>query len=1043
MPFVVYNASAGSGKTFALVCSFLQKMLETPQADRYKKLLAITFTNKAVAEMKTRILSLLQEFAKGHYTKSNASMAQALQDATGLSAEQLTRRSTDVLKHLLNHYALFHVETIDRFNHRLLRTFARDLKLSSNFDVSLEAPLLLSEAVDQLIDKAGTDREITDLLIDFALQKTEDNKSWDISFDLNKVAELLIQENDQPYLKTIQEKPISDYLALEKDFRKQQKIFRARIEQYAVNTLKTCHDHELGQAEFKSGYFFKFLLTAKNAPELLKFNTVWQAKFRQEDLYTKTAPASTKECIDRLMPVFVTAYEGIKQAFIQDHFARNVIKNLIPLATLASISREFEAVKTAQNTVVVSDFNRLLAAEIKDQPAPFIYERLGERYRHFFIDEFQDTSAMQWNNLLPLVGDTLSQSDPDTQAGTIMLVGDPKQSIYRWRGGHPEQFMALARGEGDLPHIAKATETLDTNYRSKADIVVFNNAFFSFAADILIDPAHQTLYQKGSQQKNNQQQQGYVQIDFLDMADQESESACYQDAILQQIKDIEARQVALEDVCILTRNNKQCSMLGAYLSAHGFAVVSEEALLIKHDPVVSALLHVAALSISYDDVMARVELARYLHDTQGVSEALFDYLQQYRDATPRVFEQQLNVLGIDFSLETLSTLGLYERFEYAIKQFGWAPKADGFVTAFMDWVFQFSKRPQASIWSLMAYWEQQKERLSLSSSKGLGAITLMTIHKAKGLEFPVVIFPFADMAFSDTKARKVWYPHREHELDYLRLNYDKDHMKLYGTEGEQIHQEKKATEVFDTLNLLYVALTRAENELYIFCKKPSETGQALTANKIFWQFLEAKNLWSDSQLRYHFGALALEASEHIATEDTSDLDGAFTYQVILPESHPISFVGAQRRPELWSPAADGFGSLFHEFMALIKTPEDQAEALHKITTHYYLDKDLAEALEASVQSVLLDPQLSALFDGTDRVHCEQSIITPEGVLRPDRINYHQDGSYSLIDYKTGAPKPQDEAQISQYAQALTAMGFSLRQKLLVYLKDSPIVVKNL
>ena len=199
-----------------------------------------------------------------------------------------------MLKHLLNHYALFHVETIDRFNHRLLRTFARDLKLSSNFDVSLEAPLLLSEAVDQLIDKAGTDREITDLLIDFALQKTEDNKSWDISFDLNKVAELLIQENDQPYLKTIQEKPISDYLALEKDFRKQQKIFRARIEQYAVNTLKTCHDHELGQAEFKSGSFFKFLLTAKNAPELLKFNTLWQAKFGQEDLYTKTSPASTK-----------------------------------------------------------------------------------------------------------------------------------------------------------------------------------------------------------------------------------------------------------------------------------------------------------------------------------------------------------------------------------------------------------------------------------------------------------------------------------------------------------------------------------------------------------------------------------------------------------------------------------------------------------------------------------------------------------------------------------------------------------------------------
>ena len=1023
--------------------AFLEKMLETPQPDRYKKLLAITFTNKAVAEMKTRILSLLQDFAKGQFNPNNIAMAQALESSIGLSQEQLTRRSAGVLKHLLNHYALFHVETIDRFNHRLLRTFARDLKLSSNFDVSLEAPLLLAQAVDQLIDKAGSDRHITDLLIDFALQKTDDNQSWDISFDLNKVATLLIQENDLPYLKSIQEKPLKSYLTLESSLRERYKILCHQIKAQAIKALNACADHHLNASNFSRGTFYNWLVKAKTNHELLSFGAVWQANFGQKDLYVKTAPIATKQAIDDLMPLFIEVFEEINRVFIDAHFVRNMLKNLIPLATLSSISQEFEEIKSTQNTVVVSDFNRLLAAEIKDQPAPFIYERLGERYRHFFIDEFQDTSAMQWENLLPLVENTLSQSDPDAPVGTIMLVGDPKQSIYRWRGGRPEQFIALAQNKGALPHIQKHTETLDTNYRSKAEIVAFNNLFFEFAAGQLHAADHQKLYREGSQQKAHQKQGGYVQIDFLEYDKNDAALDFYQEAILTQVRALKERQVPLEEVCILTRNNKQCSDLGAYLSSHGFAVVSEEALLLQNDPVVSALMHVAALSVSYDDVMARVAIARYLHQSLEVKEDLFSYLQSFRDATPRLFEQYLSAIGINFSLDTVSTLGLYERFEYALKQFGWHAKSDGFVTAFMDWVFQFSKRPQASIWSLLAYWDQQKDRVSLSSSQSAGAISLMTIHKAKGLEFPVVIFPFADMPFADNKGRKVWYPYDAHGLDFMRLNYDKENMKRYGPEGLEIHAEKTATDIFDALNILYVAMTRPENELYIFCQKPNGDSKSLTANRLFQNYLEAQNMWSDTSLRYHFGALAPHSHPQFSAPDQAHHHAQFEYQVILPEEHPISFVGAQRRAQLWSPAADGFGSLFHELMALIITQEDTHEALQKMISRYYLDEALSAALKGLANAVLATPELINLFDGSDKVHCERSIVTAQGILRPDRINYHTDGSFSLVDYKTGAPKPQDEEQISAYAQALISMGLRQRQKLIVYLKDPSVVVKKL
>ncbi len=325
-----------------------------------------------------------------------------------------------------------------------------------------------------------------------------------------------------------------------------------------------------------------------------------------------------------------------------------------------------------------------------------------------------------------------------------MIVGDPKQSIYRWRGGHPEQFIDLALGKSpDLqpPQIV----SLDTNYRSHQDIVSFNNELYTFAADYLPKKDHAALYAQGNDQNIHHKKNGFVSIEFLDKKDQEEDSKdqLYFSSIEQIVTEQLERGRSLGELCILTRDNKKCSKIGAYLSEQGYAVVSEEALLIQNNPVVLALIDLAYLSANPYQKRPRARLGNFLFDTHKPLGSRMSFLSGMTQDDLDEFHAALTQLGIHFELKKMAAMGLYDRFAYALNQFGWGLRDSAFITQFMDWVFQYAKRPQATIWQLLAQWEQDKDKLSLSSGTGQEAIQIMTIHKAKGLEFPVVILPYA------------------------------------------------------------------------------------------------------------------------------------------------------------------------------------------------------------------------------------------------------------------------------------------------------------
>ncbi|MCB0466341.1 MAG: UvrD-helicase domain-containing protein, partial [Aequorivita sp.] len=440
--FSIYDAAAGSGKTFTLVKEYLKQILSSKSEDYFKHLLAITFTNKAVAEMKQRIVETLVNFSEEKSTMEPLPMMLKIAEETEKSLSEIQIQSQKILKNLLHNYAAFSIETIDRFNHRLIRTFARDLKLATNFEVTLETNELLAEAVDLLLSKAGENKEITKVLLDFAMEKTDDDKSWDISRDIANAAKLLYNENDSGHVSILKQKSLEDFLEFKKQLIHKKEKLSKEIEIIASQTLQLIEESGLQFDDFSGSYLPKHFQNLATGRYDLNFGAKWQETMSEKPLYPTRVTAAIGAIIDELTPNFIINFQQTKELVFKVLLVENLLKNITPLSVINLVNQEIENIKEEKNVLPISEFNSLINKEIKNQPAPFIYERLGEKYRHFFIDEFQDTSKLQWENLIPLIDNALSQQLEPT-SGSLLLVGDAKQSIYRWRGGLPEQFMDL------------------------------------------------------------------------------------------------------------------------------------------------------------------------------------------------------------------------------------------------------------------------------------------------------------------------------------------------------------------------------------------------------------------------------------------------------------------------------------------------------------------------------------------------------------------------------------------------------------------------
>lgn len=1046
----IYDASAGSGKTFTLVKEYLKKLLLVEATDYYKQILAITFTNKAVGEMKKRIVEQLVAFADENAKESPGDMQKLIAEEIGLSHSLIQKKSKHILRHLLHDYSGFSVETIDKFNHRIIRSFAKDLKLNSNFEVSLDSDILLEEAVDRLIAQAGQDRAITDYLLQYTYSQLNQDKSWDIRRDIIKTAGLLNSETNKTSLDKLKEHSLTDFQVFAKNLQNTIQENFANGQKIASDTLALLESMGVPDNAFTGSYFPKFLHKVAEDIKTAKVSdeTKWQQQIESGEYvyYKKTTPESEKQQIDSVKNELNQAFLGIKTYVERNKVYQLVLRELLPMALINLVGNERSDIQKEQNLLLIGDFNYLLHEQVKDQPAPFIYERLGERYRHFFIDEFQDTSQLQWENMLPLLDNALSQGFEIGLPGSAMLVGDAKQSIYRWRGGYPQQFIGLTKE--DLPFQIEPDQKkvihLDTNYRSAENIIHFNNRFFTQTADIFKNETYKDLYKVGNQQKKNKKEGGYVHIEMLPKPTQErNNNTLHQEKVVELIENLQLDpSVSLSDICILVRKNSQGVLISEALAENNIPMISSETLLLKNSKQVNALLNAMRLLLYPEDKEARVKLCYYLYDALSIEEDKHDFLSKLMEKhSLQGFLKALASNGIEIDLEAVTQAGLYQTFELLIKKLEIDKHNNAYLFSFMEFVHHYEQTEATTKHQFFDYWAVKSDRLSIPSSKQSEAVQIMTIHKAKGLEFPIVIVPFSNSQIGDLGKTSSWLPWQDDKSNfeevYVSVN---DSLTKFDEHYHQHYDEIFETEVLDELNNVYVAFTRASQELYIITDTYRNSKSAYPLSLQLENFVSNQGAPLGEGETYTFG----ERSKAVTKEEEQNKEQIITPSYTITDANLLEIVTVDA--DQWGDKAKEaieYGTELHDILEQIETKEDFSKYFHTLEKQQTLAKEKYDKLLRTIRNVVEHKDLQHLFKSDLQVRTEMDIVTADKqIRRMDRLNFYDDNTLTLVDYKTGAPKASDILQIKAYAEALEEMGMKLKEKLLVYIDSNTVVVNK-
>lgn len=1038
-PFLIYNASAGSGKTFTLVKVYLKILFTSNHQNAFKNILALTFTNKAVAEMKERVVEMLISFSDSHILIDPIPMFRILSEELNMDYATLHDKSKVILNTIAHNYAAFDISTIDKFNHRLIRTFAHDLKLPLNFEVELDTKTILSKAVDQLIDKAGTEKELTKILVDFAIEKADDDKSWDVAYDFNQIAQLLINENDIPYFEALKEKSIDDFKELKTHLIQQINLLETEIIQKGQATLDLIEQNHLEFNDFSSGYLPKHFLKLAEGNFDVNFNQLkWQTDLLEGNpLYPKRVDAHKMGTIDMLQPAIASFFEQGKQEIIHFRFLKNILKNITPLSVLNAIYKSLQDIKADEDLVLISEFNSLISTEIKSQPAPFIYERIGEKYRHFFIDEFQDTSAKQWENLIPLIDNAISSENLKGETGSAMLVGDAKQAIYRWRGGKAEQFIDLYTKRTQPFHSLQYVDDLPTNYRSLETIINFNNNFFKHISTFAFtEPSHREIYE-ASHQYPHLKGEGFIEISFLEF-ETEDKDAAYGQKVLEAIQKAQENNFELRDICIIARKSKEGIALAEYLSVEGVPIISSESLLLKNSPEVQFLTSIIALASQPYNEMLKIEVLGYLADQHIQLEQTHQFFQSLVHLDAFEMFKALNQYDLFFDFNQFLQLPFYEAVESVVRQFNLNKTSNAYVQFFLDEVLDYSQKYNAGFSNFTSHWDIKKEKLSITSPQGNNAVQIMTIHKSKGLEFPVVIFPYANQDIYFDMSPKLWFPVNPEAFNGFSnvfINVNKD-LEDLGELGQTMYADYKAQLELDSMNMLYVVLTRAVEQLYIiseYREGKGSKGDIKMYSELFISYLKSEGLWNDSEKTYTFGQPnRILRSKKIEKSIVQD-----RFISVAKENHDLRIV--TNAGYLWDTeqeAAIEKGNLVHLILSKIKSDKDIENVFDDFERKGDLNPQQSSELKPIINHIVHHEQLKAFFLPEHAVYNERDILTSGGlILRPDRIVVNNKHEAVIMDYKTGAERPTHQNQLREYQIILEEMGFNVVKKILVYINE--------
>lgn len=1034
--FQIYNASAGSGKTFTLVKEYLIILLTAKDVFLFQKILAITFTNKAAGEMKERVLNTLQSFAE----KEESVILTLILDETNLDRQTIQKRSKKIIDAILQNYASFSITTIDSFTHKIIKSFAFDLGLSLNFEVEMDAISLLSEAIDVLVSKIGYNKDITRLLIHFSLSKTDEDKSWDISKELNDIAKILLNEDDAKHVNLLASKKLNDFDNIQNKVSKNKSELLEEIKSKGETALNIIENAGLEIKDFSRGTFPKFL------KDLSEFTSSFDFKKRSETIdkaienhnfYTKTAKPEIKNSIEGILPDLITIFDQSKEIYGHLILCQLALKSLIPLAVLNNINTELNTIKKDNNIRLNAEFNQLIANNIKNQPSPFIYERIGQRFMHYFIDEMQDTSTLQWKNLIPLIDNALAQENSN-----LLLVGDGKQAIYRWRGGKAEQFINLGSSDKNSANpfqITKTAKTLEINYRSFSEIINFNNNFFQHSAALLQNKSYEQLFIDGNKQLENNRKGGCVTLTFLEKEkDREIESLQYPNKVLEKIKEIQS-QFRLDEICILVRKKSDGIAIANYLSENLIPIVSSETLLLKSNTKVSFIINMLQVLQNPTDKETLINVLYFLYSHLNVQEKKHSFIVKHIKLNNHDLFDSLAYYSTSFNLNDFNLLPFYEKIESIIRGFHLTNSSDAYLQFFLDVILE-QQRKNTDIQSFLEYWNRKKENLSIVAPESTDAVQIMTIHKSKGLEFPVVIFP-CDLNIYQQINPKIWLdqlPKNYTPFNELLIPFNKD-LNFVSNRGKEIYKQQREELELDNFNLLYVALTRPIEQLHIITNKKISKNIENTNyySGIFINYLKKTGNWNNDKLNYTFGDVQRK-SELTNFERKTKIQDSF---ISSPwKDHNIYMLASASK--LWDTKQEEaieYGNLIHEMMSKIISEEDITKVIDEYTNQGIIQKKDVKLIQHIIINIVKHPLLEKFFKKNITVFNEREIVTIDNqIIIPDRLVINGSDAV-VIDYKTGKHSSQHHQQVLKYANTIREMNLKIQKKLLVYIGKEILV----
>ncbi|MFT6166310.1 MAG: ATP-dependent exoDNAse (exonuclease V) beta subunit [Vicingaceae bacterium] len=1049
--FNVYKSSAGSGKTYTLVKEFLRICLTSKDLYGFSRILAITFTNKATFEMKQRILLALKQI--GNQDSKVVELMQSLQEETGLAKEELVLKCQQILTAILHSYADFGISTIDKFTHRLVRTFAKDLGLSPTFKVELEASEVLNEVIDLLIDQLGIDEALSELLIQFAFSRMEDEKTWKIDKEMFQFAMQFFQEQSFPYLKELRELPLSSYKETFKTYNKALKNFEKKIKGIGKEAMELIAANRIDKSSlFGGGVIYNFFLRFQEF-DLKNLSPVPTAvKSIEEDKWLAGKCTSEQ----------ANAIEGIKSQLadlfhkgvayhkenIKNYLAiRETLKYIHSLRLLNHIEKKLNEYKKDEKILNISDFNQLISSIVEHEPMPFIYERLGDKYQHLMIDEFQDTSVLQFSNLLPLVENSLAQGFEN------LIVGDAKQAIYRFRGGEVEQFSEMPHYV--LPEIQQNELYLErmqtlafqynktdlaTNYRSLTEVVHFNNAFFEYVKnDANLTPKIKTIFEGHQQKTLAKKSGGYVEIQFIEGEKSEERSSLYQQNILDIIQRSLEKGYQLKDIAILVRKKSQGRDAAEFLKANDINVLSSEALLLRNDNAVNFLIRFAQWIFQPQTHLYRKEIIEYLVEQKFLSGKLHDYYTM--EATGKSTQSLLDETGLAIDVEHLKLLASHEFFEEIIRMFGLDKTYNVYLQFLQDAVFDYFKSNKGNVQSFLDWWEENQERFSISTSDDTNAVSIMTIHKSKGLEFPVCIVPFAEQEIAQhgpMRTNLIWTKTATEpsvQLPYALVEFGND---LQNSELSAAYDTELEKLQIDFMCDNYVAFTRAVDALFVLTaqykmpKSAPSNPSLVKLPQLINAFVEQSGLDSNGSA-VTWGEFPSKLAEHNSKEEEYPLN-----YLSSPWSDKIK-ISASSQSTWKENEPIQYGILMHEILGEITSIHDVEEVLQRYKADGSLNGVEFETMGKKLNQIVTNAQIQPFFDEKYSVKQEASMLSSSGkLLRPDRVVFWENKTV-ILDFKTGEKNEAHHNQMKEYQFVLEEISTNEVEAYLLYTETEELV----